>query len=167
MRSDRLFQLNHRVSKNEGSGTTLATHRRLTEMFLGSKAAHETMISKGAAPAGLDMHGWAQKAKAIGRKCEKPWENQGFTSGEDRNRAFACFPCVFEEFERYHSPSTLPLKTTRNRFPLASVCSVVPTFPASVCSVCSVVPCSLGDKSEQHGDGFEDANGFSHTAKKV
>ena len=44
------------------------------------------------------------------------------------------------KFERYHSPSTLPLKTTRNRFPLASVCSVVPTFPASVCSVCSVVP---------------------------
>jgi hypothetical protein len=23
------------------------------------------------------------------------------------------------------------------------------------------------DKSNQHGDGFEDANGFSHTAKKV
>jgi hypothetical protein len=67
----------------------------------------------------------------------------GFLSGEDRNRTFACFPCVFEEFERYHSPSTLPLKTTRNRFPLASVysvCSVVPTFPASVYSVCSVVP---------------------------
>ena len=30
---------------------------RLTEMFLGSKAAHKTMISTGAAPAGMDMHG--------------------------------------------------------------------------------------------------------------
>ena len=30
---------------------------RLTEMFLGSKAAHTTMISTGAAPAGMDMHG--------------------------------------------------------------------------------------------------------------
>ena len=66
---------------------------------------------------------------------------RGFLSGEDRNRTFACFPCVFEEFERYHSPSTLPLKTTRNRFPLASVCSVcsvVPTSPASVSSIRSL-----------------------------
>ncbi|MFZ4083794.1 MAG: hypothetical protein ACOYKN_21395 [Pirellula sp.] len=30
---------------------------RLAEMFLGAKAAHETMISPGAAPAGMDMHG--------------------------------------------------------------------------------------------------------------
>ena len=30
---------------------------RLTEMFLGSKAAHKTMNSTGAAPAGMDMHG--------------------------------------------------------------------------------------------------------------
>ena len=84
---------------------------------------------------------WAlQKANAIGQKCEKPLENLWFTSEEDRNRTYACFPRVFEEFERYQFPSTLPLKTTRNRFPLASVYSVVPTFPASVCSVCSVVP---------------------------
>jgi hypothetical protein len=41
----------------------------------------------------------------------------GFTSGEDRNRTFGCFLDVFEEFERYQCPSTLPLKTTRNRFP--------------------------------------------------
>jgi hypothetical protein len=27
----------------------------------------------------------------------------GFLSGEDRNRTFECFPCVFEEFERYFS----------------------------------------------------------------
>ena len=42
----------------------------------------------------------AQTAKATGPICEKPWENQGFTSGEDRNRTFGCFPCVLEEFER-------------------------------------------------------------------
>ena len=70
---------------------------------------------------------WAlQKANAIGQKCEKPLENLWFTSEEDRNRTYACFPRVFEEFERYQFPSTLPLKTTRNRFPLASVYSVVP-----------------------------------------
>jgi hypothetical protein len=44
---------------------------------------------------------WAlQSAKGTGKKCEKPWENHGFTSGEDRNRTFGCFRCVFEEFER-------------------------------------------------------------------
>jgi hypothetical protein len=38
---------------------------------------------------------WAlQTAKAIGQKREKPWENQGFTSGEDRNRTFGCFSNV-------------------------------------------------------------------------
>jgi hypothetical protein len=31
--------------------------RRLAEMFLGSKAAHETMISTGAGPAGMDLQG--------------------------------------------------------------------------------------------------------------
>jgi hypothetical protein len=38
----------------DDSGDSLA---RLTEMFLGSKVAHKTMISTGAAPAGMDMHG--------------------------------------------------------------------------------------------------------------
>ena len=31
-------------------------------------------------------------------------------SGEDRNRTFRCFVYVFEEFERYQFPSTLPPK---------------------------------------------------------
>jgi len=38
----------------DDSGDSLA---RLTEMFLGAKAAHKTMISTGAAPAGIDMNG--------------------------------------------------------------------------------------------------------------
>ena len=36
-----------------------------------------------------------RKAKAIGQKCEKPWENLWFCSGEDRNRTFLCFSNVF------------------------------------------------------------------------
>ena len=39
---------------------------------------------------------WAlQNSKAIGQKCEKPWENLWFCSGEDRNRSFLCFSNVF------------------------------------------------------------------------
>ena len=39
---------------------------------------------------------WApQNSKAIGQKCEKPWENLWFCSGEDRNRTFGCFSKVF------------------------------------------------------------------------
>ena len=37
----------------DDSGDSLA---RLTEMFLGSKAAHKTTISTGAAPAGMDRY---------------------------------------------------------------------------------------------------------------
>ena len=65
---------------------------------------------------------WPDMRKTLG----KP----GFCSGEERNRTYACFPCVIEEFERYQFPSTLPLITSRNRFPLASVYSV-----------CSLLPC--------------------------
>ena len=36
---------------------------------------------------------WPNMQKTLG--------NQGFTSGEDRNRTFRCFPCSFEEFERW------------------------------------------------------------------
>ena len=36
---------------------------------------------------------WAlQNSKAIGQKCEKPWENLWFCSGEDRNRTTYKFP---------------------------------------------------------------------------
>jgi hypothetical protein len=45
---------------------------------------------------------WAlQNSKAIGQKCEKPWENQGFLSGEDRNRTVGWFFKSFEEFQWY------------------------------------------------------------------
>jgi len=51
-------------------------------------------------------HAWiGRKAKGTGPICEKPWENQGFTRGEYRNRTFSCFPCSFEEFERWENPS--------------------------------------------------------------
>ena len=44
---------------------------------------------------------WAlQNSKGTGQKCEKPWENLWFCSGEDRNRTFRCFSNVFGCFER-------------------------------------------------------------------
>jgi hypothetical protein len=39
--------------------------------------------------------------KGTSAKCENPWENHCFLSGEDRNQTFECFRCVFEEFEKY------------------------------------------------------------------
>jgi hypothetical protein len=44
---------------------------------------------------------WAlQKAKGTSPKCEKPWKNQGFTSGEDRTRTIAKY---------YRNSKVLPL----------------------------------------------------------
>ena len=113
--------------KNEGSETTLATHWT-THQGSRQRTRRRSTCRHGHAWIGTESQSnWPEMRKTL----EKP----GFLSGEDRNRTFGCFLDVFEEFERYHSPSTLPLKTTRNRFPLASVysvCSVVPTLPASV-----------------------------------
>jgi hypothetical protein len=36
---------------------------------------------------------WPEMRKTLGKA--------GFLSGEDRIRTFACFPCGFEEFERF------------------------------------------------------------------
>jgi hypothetical protein len=47
-------------------------------MFLGSKAAHETMISPGAAPAGMDMHGLAGKPKQLAQYATNPWKTSRF-----------------------------------------------------------------------------------------
>jgi hypothetical protein len=47
-------------------------------MFLGSKAAHETMISPGAAPAGMDMHGRAGKPKQLAKNATNPWKTSRF-----------------------------------------------------------------------------------------
>jgi len=49
---NRLFSLEKRGFVDD-SGDSLA---RLTEMFLGAKAAHKTTISTGAAPAGMDRY---------------------------------------------------------------------------------------------------------------
>jgi hypothetical protein len=81
----------------DDSGDSLA---RLTEMFLGSKAAHETVISTGGSTC-RHGHAW------IGTESQSNWQEMrktpgkpGFYSGEDRNRTFECFPSVFEDFER-------------------------------------------------------------------
>ena len=69
-------------------------------MFLGSKAAHETTISTGAAPARMDMHGKAQKTKAISPTCEKPWENQSFAAERTGTELLGVFPVFLKEFEK-------------------------------------------------------------------
>jgi len=39
---------------------------------------------------------WAlQTAKAIGQKCEKPWENQGFAAERTGTELFPIFPVIF------------------------------------------------------------------------
>jgi len=56
--------------ENEGSGTTLATHRT-THQGPRQRTRRRSTCRHG--------HAWiGRKAKAIGQKCEKPWENQGF-----------------------------------------------------------------------------------------
>jgi hypothetical protein len=37
-----------------------------------------------------------RKAKAIGQKCEKPWENQGFAAERTGTELFDVFPMFFE-----------------------------------------------------------------------
>jgi hypothetical protein len=69
-----MFSLEKRGFRDD-SGDSLA---RLTEMFLGSKAAHKTMISTGAAPAGMDMHGLAGKPKQLAQYAKNPWKTSRF-----------------------------------------------------------------------------------------
>jgi hypothetical protein len=61
----------------------------------GSKAAHETT---------QHLQAWTcmdrQESQSNWPEMRKTLEKPGFLSGEDRNRTFSCFPCVFEEFER-------------------------------------------------------------------
>ena len=57
---------------------------------------------------------WAlQNSKAIGKKCEKPWENLWFCSGEDRNRTFGCFTVFFQSSKgtKWVSSETTPFVT--------------------------------------------------------
>jgi hypothetical protein len=59
---------------------------RLTEMLLGSKAAHKTMNSTGAAPAGMDMHGLAGKPKQLAQYAKNPWKTSRFERrGQESN----------------------------------------------------------------------------------
>ena len=73
--------------KNEGFEATLATHWT-THQEARQRTRRRSTCKHARA--------WTcRKAKAIGQKCEKPWENLWFCSGEDRNRTFGCFPNVF------------------------------------------------------------------------
>jgi len=42
-----------------------------------------------------------RKAKAIGQKCEKPWENQGFAAERTGTELFDVFP-IFSEVRTAH-----------------------------------------------------------------
>ncbi len=95
--------------KNHSVSTTRAT--RKTTRF-GVRDA------KNNAAGAMHRVAWAlQTAKGTGQKCEKPWENLWFCSGEDRNRTFGCFPNGFGEFERWLSETgILPKNPTGGRF---------------------------------------------------
>jgi len=68
-------------------------------MFLGSKAAHETMISPGAAPAGMDMHGRAGKPKQLAKNAKNPGEIRVFERrGQEPN--FWVFPQCFSRVRK-------------------------------------------------------------------
>jgi hypothetical protein len=48
-----------------------------------------------------------RNSKAIGQKCEKPWENQGFAAERTGTELFDVFPMFLKQFERYLKRSTL------------------------------------------------------------
>ena len=62
----------------------------------GAKAAHKTT---------QHLQAWTcmdrQESQSNWPNMRKTLGKPGFLSGEDRNRTYACFPNVFEEFERY------------------------------------------------------------------
>jgi hypothetical protein len=87
--------------KNEGLRTTLATHWTTHQGPRQRTRRRSTCRHR---------HAWTcRKAKAIGKKLRKTLGKPGFLSGEDRNRTFRCFPCVFEWFERYLKRFIRPL----------------------------------------------------------
>jgi len=74
--------------KNEGSGTTLATHWT-THQGPRQRTRRRSTCRHG--------HAWiGRKAKAIGQKCEKPWENQGFLAERTGTELLAVFPMLFK-----------------------------------------------------------------------
>jgi hypothetical protein len=110
---------------------------------------------------------WAlQNSKEIGLICEKPWENQGLPAERTGTELFDVFPMFFEVRKVPFSLDSPPKNNPQ------SVSSCFRVFGGSHIPCFRVFGVFRGslvfrDKSNQHGDGFEDANGFSHTAKKV
>ncbi len=85
--------------KNEGSEATLTTHKT-THQGARQRTRRRSMCKHARA--------WTcRKAKAIGQKCEKPWENLWFCSTGFRKltertgtELFDVFPNVSGEFKR-------------------------------------------------------------------
>jgi hypothetical protein len=73
--------------KNEGSRTTLANHWT-THQGPRQRTRRRSTCRHG--------HAWTcRKAKAIGQKCEKPWENQGFAAERTVTELLGVFSVFF------------------------------------------------------------------------
>jgi hypothetical protein len=86
------YKTNRFPWKNEGLEATLATHRT-THQGARQRTRRRSTCRHG--------HAWiGRKAKAIGQKCKKPWENQGFLAERTGTELFDVFPMFFWRLER-------------------------------------------------------------------
>ena len=122
--SDRLFRPNHPVSRDDASmpeipvlamnSTTIRTQLvRILHLHYkttcfpwkneGSEATQTTLWTTHQGPRQRTRrrstcrhgHAWiGRKAKAIGQKCKKPWENQGFLAERTGTELFDIFPMI-------------------------------------------------------------------------
>ncbi len=92
-------------------------------------------------------------------------------SGEDRIRTFGCFPDVFEEFETYQFPSTLPPKN--NPQSVSSCFRVFGVFRGShipcfrVFGVFGVFPALWATRANNTAMGWKNANLHSEMTRPL
>jgi hypothetical protein len=94
----RILHLHYKTTcfpwKNEGLEATLATHRTIHQ------GARQRTRRRSTCRHG---HAWiGRKAKAIGQKCKKPWENQGFLAERTGTELFDVIPMFFLEVRTAH-----------------------------------------------------------------
>ena len=110
--------------KNEGSGTTLATHWT-THQGPRQRTRRRSTCRHG--------HAWiGRKAKVIGQKCEKPWGNQGFLAERTGTELLAVFPMILKSSKgtKLVSSETTPFVTDcmRSRLDPRRTKHVAPAF---------------------------------------
>ena len=108
--SDRLFQLNHLVSKDDESildisvlalkSNTIRTYlvRILHLPYKTACFPWKNAVSRTTLATRRTTHQGPKQLARNAKELEKP----GFLSGEDRTRTFRCFPSVFGELEGIH-----------------------------------------------------------------